>query len=88
MNRLLVAGAAFLSMITAAASAYAADAEVRYRSTHRAKTVVQEDVLQLRDCPDYYSCRPLYGAYGPYGGRAYWTGYTAGVWQSPYYWQR
>lgn len=29
-------------------------------------------------CPDGYSCYPLYGAYGPYGGRAYWSAYTAG----------
>jgi hypothetical protein len=27
-------------------------------------------------CPDRYSCYPLYGAYGPYGGVAYWTAYT------------
>ena len=29
-----------------------------------------------RGCPDGYSCYPLYGAYGPYGGRAYWGAYT------------
>ena len=29
-------------------------------------------------CPDGYSCYPLYGAYGPYGGIAYWDAYTAG----------
>ncbi len=27
-------------------------------------------------CPDGYSCYPLYGAYGPYGGQAYWAAYT------------
>jgi hypothetical protein len=26
-------------------------------------------------CPAYY-CAPLYGAYGPYGGQAYWSAYT------------
>jgi hypothetical protein len=31
-------------------------------------------------CPDRYSCYPLYGAYGPYGGRAYWTRYTWAGW--------
>jgi hypothetical protein len=31
-------------------------------------------------CPDRYSCSPLYGAYGPYGGVAYWRAYTAPVW--------
>jgi hypothetical protein len=28
-------------------------------------------------CPDGYSCYPLYGAYGPYGGRSYWAGYAS-----------
>lgn len=31
-------------------------------------------------CPDGYSCYPLYGAYGPYGGIAYWDAYTGGGW--------
>ena len=26
-------------------------------------------------CPDL-SCYPLYGAYGPYGGMAYWSAYS------------
>ena len=33
-----------------------------------------------RSCPDRYSCSPLFGAYGPYGGVAYWDAYTATVW--------
>ncbi len=33
-----------------------------------------------RPCPDGYSCSPLYGAYGPYGGVAYWGGYTDSGW--------
>lgn len=33
-----------------------------------------------RPCPDGYSCYPLYGAYGPYGGVAYWGGYTDSGW--------
>jgi hypothetical protein len=32
-------------------------------------------------CPDGYSCYPLYGAYGPYGGMAYWDAYTGGSWE-------
>jgi hypothetical protein len=32
-------------------------------------------------CPDGYSCYPLYGAYGPYGGVAYWDAYTGGGWE-------
>lgn len=31
-------------------------------------------------CPDGYSCYPLYGAYGPYGGTAYWGAYTSTGW--------
>ena len=31
-------------------------------------------------CPDGYSCGSLYGAYGPYGGAAYWGGYTLSGW--------
>jgi hypothetical protein len=27
-------------------------------------------------CPDRLSCYPLYGAYGPYGGAAYWGAYS------------
>ena len=33
-----------------------------------------------RPCPDGYSCAPLYGAYGPYGGVRYWGGYTDSGW--------
>jgi hypothetical protein len=32
-------------------------------------------------CPDRYSCAPLYGAYGPYGGINYWSAYTPGGWK-------
>ncbi len=33
-----------------------------------------------RRCPDGYSCSPLYGAYGPYGGVSYWGAYTDSGW--------
>ncbi len=33
-----------------------------------------------RYCPDGYSCYPLYGAYGPYGGTSYWAAYTETGW--------
>jgi hypothetical protein len=36
-----------------------------------------------RRCPDRYSCFSLYGAYGPYGGGAYWGRYTWAGW-GPY----
>jgi hypothetical protein len=29
-----------------------------------------------RGCPDGVSCFPLYGAYGPWGGRGYWGSYS------------
>ena len=31
-------------------------------------------------CPDRYSCWSLYGAYGPYGGAAYWSRYSYEGW--------
>jgi hypothetical protein len=31
-------------------------------------------------CPDRFSCSPLYGAYGPYGGTRYWGAYTYSGW--------
>ena len=31
-------------------------------------------------CPDPYSCSSLYGAYGPYGGPAYWSRFTYAGW--------
>jgi hypothetical protein len=31
-------------------------------------------------CPDRYRCSSLYGAYGPYGGSAYWGAYTSAGW--------
>ena len=31
-------------------------------------------------CPDGYSCHPLYGAYGPYGGVGFWGAYTFSGW--------
>jgi hypothetical protein len=34
-------------------------------------------------CPDGVSCYPLYGAYGPYGGVAYWGSYTDSGWGYP-----
>ena len=34
-------------------------------------------------CPDL-SCYPLYGAYGPYGGAAYWGAYSWGAYSYGY----
>jgi hypothetical protein len=35
-------------------------------------------------CPDRYSCAPLYGAYGPWGGQQYWAAYSY-TWGPSYY---
>jgi len=43
---------------------------VRLRSAHHRRFLA---------CPDRYSCSSLYGAYGPYGGRAYWAEYSGYV---------
>jgi hypothetical protein len=37
-------------------------------------------VVRRPACPDPYMCRSLYGAYGPYGGRGYWSMYTWSGW--------
>jgi hypothetical protein len=31
---------------------------------------------RFNPCPDRYSCTPLYGSYGPFGGQAFWGVYT------------
>ena len=47
---------------------------------HHARKVVAHTSVVRTGCPDPYSCAPLYGAYGPYGGAAYWTRYTYAGW--------
>lgn len=47
---------------------------------HQARKVVAHTSIVRPACPDPYSCYPLYGAYGPYGGAAYWTRYTYAGW--------
>ena len=47
---------------------------------HHARKVVAHTSVMRPACPDPYSCSPLYGAYGPYGGAAYWTRYTYEGW--------
>ena len=45
-----------------------------------ARKVVAADTVVRPACSDPYSCRSLYGGYGPYGGYAYWTRFTYGGW--------
>jgi hypothetical protein len=47
---------------------------------HSAGKAVASASVMRPACPDPYSCSPLYGAYGPYGGAAYWTRYTYSGW--------
>lgn len=81
--RCLVPIAAGLSMaLSAGSSATAADAPLEVRPALVAP-VAKARVAQgptysyrKRSCPGGYSCYPLYGAYGPYGGVAFWGAYT------------
>src|SRR6185437_15515930 len=90
----LMAAAIFLSSVFAPVIAEAADlSKIR---TYRSHTVKFNRYCQelwrcgpagcnwhevcTRPCPDGYSCSPLYGAYGPYGGVAYWGAYTDSGW--------
>ncbi len=56
-----------------------ADEMVVKRKTKKAVVVDQSSIVR-EGCPDPYSCNSLYGAYGPYGGRAYWTRYVYSGW--------
>ena len=47
---------------------------------HHARKVVAHTSVMRPACPDPYSCSSLYGAYGPYGGAAYWSRYTYSGW--------
>ena len=48
---------------------------------HRAQTYrTYAYTMEPRGCPDEVSCYSLYGAYGPYGGGAYWGAYSPGGW--------
>ena len=47
--------------------------------TYRAPRCVHDRCGYPIRCPDGV-CASLYGAYGPYGGPAYWSMYTYGGW--------
>ncbi len=71
-----IAAAAFA--MTGVSSAVAADKalEIRHGDGTYIKT---RHARRYLACPDRYSCSALYGAYGPYGGPAYWTAYSGYV---------
>ena len=57
-----------------------ADSADGMKVKHQARRVAADTSVIRPACPDAYSCSPLYGAYGPYGGAAYWTRYTYSGW--------
>jgi hypothetical protein len=68
---LLLLPARPLPLIAAEAAVLTPDGERVVRHHHR-----HAERRPYLGCPDHYSCYPLYGAYGPYGGQAYWAAYT------------
>jgi hypothetical protein len=73
-----------LAICLAAASAsfastnlgFAADAPILNKTAAvRVSTHCRHDRCHS-PCPGRYSCSPLYGAYGPWGGEQYWAAYS------------
>ena len=99
----LAMAAAVLGLQSAVTPASAADRDVDYSAPRAARTVVAAPRCPRQwvcgpegcgwtrycrvGCPDGYSCSPLYGAYGPYGGTGYWGAYTSTGWGPPYYYR-
>ena len=74
-------GAAAISNLSSAADLNSEFNSVRGHRVHR--TVVLPAGCGWRchgGCPERYTCHSLYGAYGPYGGTAYWARYTLSGW--------
>lgn len=69
---------AMIALVATVPSAFAADKAVEIRPRDGTYVKVRQVHRYLR-CPDRYSCYPLYGAYGPYGGEAYWAAYSGFV---------
>ncbi len=69
---------------------FAADAEIIVRQKtvrhYRDYRVVEECGWRRCPprCPDRYSCAPLYGHYGPWGGEQYWASYSYVPYGWPY----
>jgi hypothetical protein len=87
MGKLLVSTIAIGSLIWLASPSAATADEMGQRAKKRAvapRVIMCGDLPCVRVCPDGFSCYPLYGAYGPYGGVAYWGAYTLTGW-GPYF---
>lgn len=78
MSKVICVLAAALAVIVSSSDDASADS-VAVKHHARRGAVVHTSVVRPA-CPDPYSCSPLYGAYGPYGGAAYWTRYTYSGW--------
>ena len=78
MGKVAYVAAAAMAAFSCLSGAALADEMVVKRHAAR-KAVVHSSVVRPA-CPDPYSCHSLYGAYGPYGGHAYWTRYVYSGW--------
>jgi hypothetical protein len=89
MTRSLIVGIWLLALSGFAAPTFAADADVSgpRPSRHVADACPRiwtctgglcdwQHVCRPVSCPDGFGCYPLYGAYGPYGGEAYWSSFS------------
>ena len=85
MGKVTYVVAAVLAALFCSSGAALADGMVLKR--HAKKAVVPHStcthggcVERRPACPDPFSCHSTYGAYGPYGGAAYWTRFTYAGW--------
>jgi hypothetical protein len=79
-----VVAAALAASVCLLSDAFADGMAVKHQSR---KVVVDHSacrhngcVIRRPACPDPFSCSSLYGAYGPYGGGAYWSRFTYSGW--------
>ena len=91
MKKFSVAMALTIPLVSFVSSeiSLAADADIVPRQKiARHYRVVEECGLRRCPprCPDRYSCAPLYGAYGPWGGERYWASYSYTLGPPPYNW--
>ena len=78
MGKVICIAAAALVVLLSLPEDAAADGTPVKR--HARKSVAHTSLVVRSTCPDPYSCSSLYGAYGPYGGAAYWARYNYAGW--------
>ena len=74
----LMAAVTTMSSVALATASQAADIGVTKGHTIHSRTAQFERRHRIPRCSDPFSCFPLYGAYGPYGGVGYWSAYSYG----------